>query len=392
MIRIAFFTHYADLYGANRSLLDLVRHLRHIGAVDPFIMVATEGPLIDALDREGIDHAVIPFSTWMAKRVYMGRPHHRFLQWLGYRKASRSRRFSDRSLLPSLEKLLRDRRIDLLHVNSSVIGIGHLLKQRMKLPLVWHVRELVFKHYGLHPDTGMKGFQQAVRSADRVIAISNAVKDELAITVGSKNVVVIYNGIIDDEDGQVRSKALNRPIRTPFTFTLMGYFHKSKGQVEAIKAFAGVWARYPDIKLLIAGSGNDAEIRRTVGSMGIASAVEFAGFVNDPDKIYKRTSVLLNCSRFEALGRVTIEAMFHGIPVIGHASGATPEIIRHGINGFLYHTMDELIASMIKMTGQPALTAEMGAAAFDSLGDRFSIQARTKDVLDLYKEVMAKRQ
>ncbi len=384
-IRVAYFTHYADLYGANRSLLDLVVELRDRGLVEPFVICAAEGPLTDRLKQLGIDQAIVPFSMWMAKRVYMGRPHHRLVQWLGYRKASRERLRKDKALVPRLAQLIRERRIEVLHVNSSVIGIGHLLQQKLKLPLVWHVRELVFKHYGLHPDVGFSGFRRALLKADRVIAISDAVKQELG---GLKNCVVIHNGIISDEAYRQRMDRKPRFAGDPFTFTLIGYFHKSKGQIEAIEAFAEVKERAPQVKLLIAGSGNAKEIRARVDSLGIANAVEFAGFVNDPDRLYERTDVLLNCSRHEALGRVTIEAMFHRVPVIGHASGATPELIQHGRTGFLYHTPEELAAAMMRMLQQPQLRSEMGEEAFRTLGDRFSVQARSQDVHRLYMELV----
>ena len=46
-------------------------------------------------------------------------------------------------------------------------------------------------------------------------------------------------------------------------------------------------------------------------------------------------------SEFEALGRVTAEAMFYGCPVIAHATGGTLDLVKDGETGYLYNTIDE---------------------------------------------------
>jgi glycosyltransferase involved in cell wall biosynthesis len=393
-LAIAYFTHYADLYGANRSLLDLILPLRDRGEVLPYVYLACDGPIVERLKQERIPHEVLPFSVWMVKRTYMGRVHHRIEQWLGYRQQARTRMQKDRRLLPTLLKSLSRMQVDLLHVNSSVIGIGQMASRAAGIPLIWHVRELPFKHYGLHPDVGHKAFRRALRKADRVIAISKAVRDEVAPGMStSKPPVVIYNGIIRDQEYEfLRQKIGQKPeIAGAFSFTIIGYFHRSKGQLEGIRAFARVREKIPFCKLLIAGSGNDIGLRQLVSDLGLMDHVTFMGFVNDPDTIYAQTDVLLNCSRFEALGRVTIEAMANGIPVIGHASGGTPEIIEHGSTGYLYDKEDELVKYMVGLGSDPVLARSLGNKAFASIEGKFSVEARATDVLAVYEEVLAGR-
>ena len=48
-LRTAIFTHYADLYGANRSMLEWVAELRGRGVLDPLVVVPKEGPLTGSL-------------------------------------------------------------------------------------------------------------------------------------------------------------------------------------------------------------------------------------------------------------------------------------------------------------------------------------------------------
>src|SRR5690606_31172576 len=141
---------------------------------------------------------------------------------------------------------------------------------------------------------------------------------------------MIHNGIISDKEYErlaAYGKRDHLPDR-PFTFASIGYFHRSKGQLEALKAIAALRMNGLHVQLLMAGSGNDRELNATIEDLGLQDAVELPGFISDPGSIYARCDALLNCSRHEALGRVTIEAMAHRIPVIGHASGGTIELIR----------------------------------------------------------------
>ncbi len=391
VINVAYITHYAELYGANRSLLDLMLQLRESGRVSPHLISASEGPAVSRAREMGIPVLVLPFSPWMTRRVFMGGPHHRLMQWWGYRRAAMQRAAKDRGLLPAARRAVTGWKIDLVHANSSVIRFGHSIAAAMRLPLVWHVREFAFRHYHLYPDGGLAAFRRALRQADRVIAISDAVKQEMEHYMDGERIVRIYNGIIRDEEMRHPSQ---RPlpqegISRPFTFALIGYIHRSKGQLEALEAFAKLCAKGLDVRLVLAGSGNDASLKELLAELDLGHRVELAGFVERPQDIYERADALVVCSRHEALGRVTIEAMAHRLPVIGHASGGTPELIAHGRTGYLYRTGVELLRYMEELATSPATARKMGISAFDSLGDRFSVEARSMDVLRLYEEILA---
>src|SRR5207253_2313539 len=62
-MRIAFLTHYTELYGANRSLLDLIDGLRAYGHA-PAVICPDRGDLLEVLARRGVDAAVLPFAWW----------------------------------------------------------------------------------------------------------------------------------------------------------------------------------------------------------------------------------------------------------------------------------------------------------------------------------------
>ncbi|MHB1836470.1 MAG: glycosyltransferase, partial [Solirubrobacteraceae bacterium] len=79
---------------------------------------------------------------------------------------------------------------------------------------------------------------------------------------------------------------------------------------------------------------------RMIESLRVADRVRLLPHRADPARTVADADVVLMCSQSEALGRVTVEAMKLGRPVTGAAGGATPELVRHGFNGFLYRPGD----------------------------------------------------
>ena len=62
-MRIAFITHYTELYGANMSLLNLIEGLGHYG-VRAHVICPDDGDLIGALAKRGVPVAILPFEWW----------------------------------------------------------------------------------------------------------------------------------------------------------------------------------------------------------------------------------------------------------------------------------------------------------------------------------------
>jgi glycosyltransferase involved in cell wall biosynthesis len=116
-----------------------------------------------------------------------------------------------------------------------------------------------------------------------------------------------------------------------------------KGQHDAVAALHLLRTRGLDVELDLVGPGDPqfvAELHAAAERHGVGDHVRFVGPQGDPIPLVARADVALMCSRMEGLGRVTVEAMKLGKPVVGTAAGATPELIRHGWNGYLYRPGD----------------------------------------------------
>jgi glycosyltransferase involved in cell wall biosynthesis len=94
------------------------------------------------------------------------------------------------------------------------------------------------------------------------------------------------------------------------------------------------------------------------------------------------------CSRDEGMGRVTVEAMSYGKPVIGFQSGATPELIEDGIDGFLYKNgAQDLAEKMELLLRDPNRASTMGKTGQQKAIQNYTVQKYVDEMYDVFREV-----
>ena len=104
--------------------------------------------------------------------------------------------------------------------------------------------------------------------------------------------------------------------------------------------------------------------------------------------IYNKLDCLLMCAKNEALGRVTIEAMSKGVPVIGYDNAGTSEIIKHGYNGLLYsHGSATLSEMMLMYAKDKGMQKTLRENALHTVKDRFTIEAYAQAIYNVYQSI-----
>jgi glycosyltransferase involved in cell wall biosynthesis len=391
-MRVAYFTHYAHLLGANRALLELMIGLRERHGVSPHVLLPAEGPFMEVLEAHHVPCSVVPFGMWMQKRRYMGGIHHRLRQVFREERAARARLKELEEGVPALAAICRELRIDLVHSNSIIMLSGLLVAQQIKLPHVWHVRELFREHYGLTPDGGERRFRRAIRSSDAVIAISDAVATSLRTAMGSDAFKLhrIHDAPFRAQElVSWRDRAGRHQRRDgTFRFIQVGLFHPSKGQLLSLEAFAEVHRQFPDTRLVFVGDGQMDAVKDRIRELGLQDVVELKGFVPDAMPLFLDADCVLNPSRFEAFGRTTVEAMAVGVPVIGHASGATPELIAPGIGGQVFSGgHHELAACMRHYLEHPDVVRDAGRRGMQRVAELFTMEPMLDKVMGVYRSL-----
>lgn len=392
-MRIAFITHYDQLYGANRSLLDLITGLSAYG-VQSHVIAPQDGPLTETLRARAIPYAVAPIQKWMLS--YRPDPVDSPLQLLRrayYQALAGGRLARNLACLPALTKRLRDWEIDVVYSNSLVTPAGMLLAGAARRPHVWHIREYDSDDFPLHADWGGQFSRNlARRTATALIANSQATLTANFGPHTPANAHVIYNGVLPQAEFDRRRVGGTSSSARPFTLALVGLIHPGKGQAEAIHALALLARQRLDARLLLAGSGDgtyEQMVRGLAGELGIAEQVAFLGYVTDPFAVYGQADAALTCSRHEGMGRTTAEAMAAGLPVIGYDGGGTPEVISDGETGLLYRGgAAELAAAMGRFVAAPDWAGRLGEKGWVVARERFTVERYAAEVYKVLMDII----
>ena len=137
----------------------------------------------------------------------------------------------------------------------------------------------------------------------------------------------------------------------PSTFIVStGRFIYQKGFDILIRAFAEVLPTYPDLFLVLIGSGSDKSfLESLISSLGITHRVIFTGYHPNPSCLIKHASIFVLPSRWEGFGNVLIEALSTGVHVISSdCPGAPKDILSNANTGFLFESenLNSLVCSL----------------------------------------------
>ena len=139
---------------------------------------------------------------------------------------------------------------------------------------------------------------------------------------------------------------------------------------------------------LVGGEQSRSSVRPAleaqVAERGIADRFHFLGFRDDVPALMRQTDILASPSRHEGMGRVNVEAMVAGKPVIGSAGTGIAEVIVDGETGLLVDPTDTdaLADCLVRLAADSSLRARMGAAGRARAAAEFDQDRQLDKVLD----------
>lgn len=153
----------------------------------------------------------------------------------------------------------------------------------------------------------------------------------------------------------------------PIVLLCLGRVISQKGFDVALEAFASIANRYGNVKLVIAGDGEDKpKLEKLADILGISARVEFTGWVspNDVPGLINRSTIVVMPSRKEGFGVVAAEAAMMARPVVGSDCGGLRDVIQDRTNGLLVEKENPLaLAGALSMLLEdPDGAREMGLA------------------------------
>jgi glycosyltransferase involved in cell wall biosynthesis len=393
-IKIAFISHYTELYGANRSLLNLIDGLKFYDVV-PYVISPANGPIIDALKFRNVKYAIVPIQWWIDNLRHEDNPIKKIYQISSYYRQAFKRLYLNFQVISSLADILNGWDVDIIYTNSSATPAGALVAQKLGLPHVWHLREFINIDYQFHFDWGKLLVKYIINQADAQIAISKAIRSHFVNNIYSNRIQVVYNGIASisefDYLYQLGNSSIN--INRPYTFALVGAIHPNKGQEVAIRALALLVNNFlREIRLLIVGKGDIVPLKKLAHELGIQNQVEFWGHIDDPYKAYLASDAVLMCSKNEGMGRVTVEAMSVCRPVIGYDNAGTSEIIQHEYTGLLHRGEHEALATCMRLfIENPEWAIKLGNNGWHFARKEFNTEIYSEKIYQILLSVLQKK-
>lgn len=364
--------------GASFSMVKLIEELDQLGV--EVIPVVHHGNTERILNEKGRQHYVVDAYSWSLSLSY-----------------SKVKAFFIKLVKKSLNipcffkyvRIIREENPDIIHINALTTYTIALAALACHKPFVWHIREMMEEDLN-SSFWNQKEAHKLMKKADRFIAISKCVEEKYKKIVGKQKIQCIYNGIDTACFLRTDHKILNNE---KIVITMAGRITKSKGQFSCLQSLVGLLKANPQVILQFAGVGNDQEVQALHAlciEEGIAEQVKFLGFVKDMENIWAETDIAVVYSKFEAFGRVTIEAKMAGALVVGYNSGGTTELINDRQDGYLFGnghpTLDEVVEKVLKEPRKAQLIAETGRNSASSV---FTSENNAKQIQQLYQDILA---
>ena len=278
---------------------------------------------------------------------------------------------------------------DVIHAHDWLTNMAGIAAKRVSgKPLVVHVHATEFDRSGENINSQVFDLEQrGMLEADRVCTVSHLTRNIVIQRYGihPDKVVTVHNGV--DFQGK-DSEGVERGVKDKIV-TFLGRITYQKGPEYFIEAAAKVLKRYPNVRFVMAGSGDmfHRSIRR-VAKLRIADRFHFTGFLRGADvqKMFAYSDVYVMPSVSEPFGISPLEAMRSNVPVIISKQSGVAEVLRHAIK-IDFWDVNAMADAIYGLLQYPALSQMAVRCGLDEVNSLKWDNAATL-VAQIYKEVI----
>ncbi|MEP0773164.1 MAG: glycosyltransferase family 4 protein [Acidobacteriota bacterium] len=351
--------------GAERSLALLAAGLARRGHR---VTVLAPGPwcLSGELEEAGVQVRVVPTRPcWL---TYWGSRPLPVVLWKGVRCAAAMR------AVTRLAAALAELQPDVVVVNCLPHLAAAAAARRLGRPWLWYLREI------LPPGWRRRYFaRRLVASGAVLVGVSEAVRAWVVGEQPSALVDVVYNGVpIPAEVPE--APAVRLALGLPEGGVWVGYLGQlapHKGVRLFLESVAQASAAVRGLRALVAGPGSSRQ-QRQVQRWGRQLLGERCTVLPPQQEVVPLLAacdvVCVPTLTPDPAPRVVLEAMAVGRPVVASSSGGIPELIRHGLTGWLLTKGEELPEALVRVGGDATLRQRMGQAGRRRAAEWFSLE------------------
>ena len=324
-MRVLYIMNHADTGGSALAFKEIVLTMKKRHNVEPIVITGRNNTLNEFFEDKGIENFSFSFKNFISS-------YHNpeFI----YKKLLYIRHLLGNMI--AIKKIIKNvdlEHIDLIETNLDRIDIGAILSKKYHIPHIWHIREHLGSDFNV--TSIFSNYINYMNSfSSTYVAVSKSVKDTwVSRGINPRNINIIYDGVNID-DIKKKEKFRNNKLNLLF----LGGYYEHKGQFSFIQLLNELPRDVKD-KITITFYGNgDAQYRKILEKY--VEKTKLSTFIKlktyDP-QIYDHIrdyDVGVNFSDKECFGRVTVEYMAAGLPVICSNTGANKELIQDTKNGF----------------------------------------------------------
>ena len=246
---------------------------------------------------------------------------------------------------------------DVIHAHDWLTYFAGIAAKRVSgKPLVVHMHATEFDRSGENINRRVYAVEKAgMQAADRVIAVSELTRRIVIGKYGipAEKVVTVHNAVrFGESEDAVPERAVKDKV-----VTFLGRITYQKGPDYFVEAAAKVLQRVPDVRFVMAGSGDLMNhVVRRVAQLGIADRFHFTGFLKggEVQRMFRLSDVYVMPSVSEPFGISPLEAMRSGVPVIISRQSGVAEVLDYAIK-VNYWDVDALADAIYGLLTYPAL-------------------------------------
>ena len=373
----------AEMYGADKVLLELVKRLDK-EKFTPHVVLPEEGILAEKLRENNIIVEIIEYP--ILRRKYFN-PKGLINYILDYKKYSKK-----------LVDYSRKNNIDIIHNNTTAVLEGIELKRKLKLPLIWHVHEIIVKPKVVSSViNALMGMY-----ANRIVSVSEAVANHVKQSkfIKENQVKVIYNGVDNSEFYKMESTKEEFNIsKDKKVVGMIGRVNAWKGQGDFLEAVVPLLKENKSYVAFLAGScfageeWREEELDEKIRKSGVAGQIIRIPYFKETVKLYNLFDVfVLPSTNPDPLPTVVLEAMACGKPVVGYRHGGVCEMVEENVNGLLVEVRDtkELSCAIQNLLENDEIRKEFENNSLIRQKKEFSLESYIHNFEKEYGEVREK--
>ena len=302
--------------------------------------------------------------------------------------------------LISLVRLIFNEKPDIVHTHSSKGGIlGRMAAKIVGVPHIIHTPHghVFYGHFGRFASRIFMWVEKIFSMfTDRMVALTDGEKDDyinLSVCPPDK-LLKIHSGVhvkkfMQANGNRVEKRRSLGLDQNGAVIGFVGWLLPIKGPDYLLKAMDDVWHEHQEAALVLVGKGDlDVDLRSEARKKNVNGKVKFLGWREDIDEIMPLFDMLVLPSLNEGMGRVLVEAMAAGKPVVASRVGGIPDLVRDGETGYLVPPADEkaLAEGIKKLLDDPDKAKQMGLRGQEHCR-QFSLETMIEKLDELYSDL-----